>query len=154
MATLSQIHPLQVLQGIWSEQEKLQEMMIGLAAQVFKFMTSNESTDIFQKAGIQESELANKLVQILVKHQYPSVKVPRIRRFVIELAIWMMRDKKTSAEVLRRLGMERQLECVMETISELENFDVFSGTVGMNRCHETIQSLVDAAIKLLVEEQA
>nr|GMD72638.1 ARM repeat superfamily protein [Ipomoea batatas] len=86
-----------VLKGIWSEQEKLQEMMIGLAA------------------------------------QYPSVKVPRMRRFVIELAIWMMRDDKTSSavEVLRNLGMERRLEFVMETTSRAgETLMFFSGTVG------------------------
>nr|GMD72639.1 uncharacterized protein LOC109169034 [Ipomoea batatas] len=140
-----------VLQGIWSEQEKLQEMMIGLAAQVFKFMTPEESTIMLQKAGIQECEVADKLVQILAKHQYPSVKVPRMRRFVIELAIWMMRDDKTSSavEVLRNLGMERRLEFVMETTSELENFDVFSGTVGMNRCPQTMHSLLHTAINLL-----
>ncbi|XP_019173478.1 PREDICTED: uncharacterized protein LOC109169034 [Ipomoea nil] len=142
-----------VLQGIWSEQEKLQEMMIGLAAQVFKFMTPEESTMMFRKAGIEECELADKLVQILAKHQYPSVKVPRMRRFVIELAIWMMRDNKTTSavEVLRNLGMERRLECVMETTSELENFDVFSGTVGVNRCRQTMHSLLQTAIKLLAD---
>ncbi|KAK1584297.1 hypothetical protein Q3G72_031669 [Acer saccharum] len=48
---------------------KLQEVMIGLAAHVFKFMTPEESSFMFDRAGIKEVELAVKLVEILKKYQ-------------------------------------------------------------------------------------
>ncbi|KAA8548563.1 hypothetical protein F0562_000170 [Nyssa sinensis] len=141
-----------VLKTIMSEENKLQEVMVGLAAQVFKFMTSKESSIIFETDGIQEAELARALVQILKKHQYPSIKIPRIRRFVIELAIWMMRDKETNIQIFKTLGMEDELEQVSETTSELESFDIFSGAVGMSRHSTTIHSLVETAMKLLEDK--
>lgn len=140
---------MQVLQAIMSEENKLQEVMVGLAANVFTFMTSSESRRVFEDSGITEAELANKLVQILKKHKYPPTKVPRIRRFVIELAIWMMKDEAENIQTFTDLGMEEVLEGVLETTSELESFNVFSGTVGLNRHNLTIHSLVETALKLL-----
>lgn len=139
----------QVLQAIMSQENKLQEVMVGLAANVFTFMTSSESSTVFQEADITEAELAKKLVQILKKHEYPATKVPRIRRFVIELAIWMMKDNAKNINTFKDLQMEEVLEGVLETTSELESFNVFSGTVGLNRHNLTIHSLVETALKLL-----
>lgn len=141
-----------VLRAIMTEENKLQEVMVGLAAQVFKFLTSQESSTMFEKAGIQEAALARALVQILRKHQYPPIKTPRIRRFVIELAIWMMRDKDTNIQMLKDLGMEEELESVIETTSELESFNIFSGTVGLSRHSTTIHSLVETAMQLLEDK--
>nr|KYP72809.1 hypothetical protein KK1_005411 [Cajanus cajan] len=138
-----------VLQAIMSQENKLQEVMIGLAASVFTFMSSSESSTVFEESEITEAELANKLVQILKKHQYPPTKVPRIRRFVIELAIWMMKEREDNIHTFKDLGMEEVLEGILETTSELESFNVFSGTVGLNRHNLTIHSLVETGLKLL-----
>ena len=132
-----------------SEENKIQEVMVGLAANVFKYMTSHESSIVFEEAGITEGELANKLIQILKRYQCPQTKVPRIRRFVIELAIWMMKDKSENRYTFKDLGMEEVLDGVLETTSELESFNVFSGTVGLNRHNLSTQSLVETALKLL-----
>ncbi|KAE9602030.1 hypothetical protein Lalb_Chr13g0304041 [Lupinus albus] len=140
---------MQILQAIMSEENKIQEVMVGLAANVLKYMTSHESRIVFKEAGITEAELANKLTQILKKHQSPHTKVPRIRRFTIEMGILMMRDKAENKETFKDLGMEEMLEVVLETTSELESFNVFSGTVGLNRHSIAIQSLVETALELL-----
>ncbi|RYR01775.1 hypothetical protein Ahy_B06g080640 isoform D [Arachis hypogaea] len=76
-----------ILLAIKSEENKLQEVMVGLAANVFTFMSSQESSYVFQEAGIIEVELASILVDILKKHKYPATKVLRIGRFAIEFAI-------------------------------------------------------------------
>ncbi|KAL5782456.1 hypothetical protein ACOSP7_007485 [Xanthoceras sorbifolium] len=141
-----------VLKAIISEEHKLQEVMIGLAAHIFKFMTPEESSIMFDRAGITEVELAVKLVEILKKYQHPPIKVPRIRRFAIELAIWMMRDKVTSVHIFKEMGMEKELEVVLETTAELENFNIFSGTVGLSRHSTTVHSLVETALELLADE--
>ncbi|KAK7264544.1 hypothetical protein RJT34_32153 [Clitoria ternatea] len=138
-----------VLQAIMSEENKIQEVMVGLAAHVFKYMTSQESRIVFEETRITEAELANQLIQILKKHKYPPTKVPRIRRFGIELAIWMMKDKAENIDTFKGLGMEEVLEGVLETTSGLESFNVFSGTVGLNRHNLTTQSLVETALKLM-----
>ncbi|KAF9618351.1 hypothetical protein IFM89_000986 [Coptis chinensis] len=140
-----------VVEAIMSEENKLQEVMLGLAAQVFKYMTSEESSNVFEQTGIEETELATKLIQIMQHYQYPPLKVPRIRRFTIELAIWMMRDKKEKIHIFKDLGMEKELERVTETTSELESFNVFSGTIGLNRHATSIHLLVETALKLLAE---
>lgn len=132
-----------------AEEIKLQEVMIGLAARVFKYMTSLESTVMFKKAGIQELDLANKLVLILRMYQYPSIKIPRMRRFVLELAIWMMKDKKSNIKIFKKLGMDMELEAMTETITDIENFNIFSGTVGLSRHTTTIHTLIETAMQLL-----
>ncbi|XVF38119.1 hypothetical protein REPUB_Repub20aG0071000 [Reevesia pubescens] len=138
-----------VLKAIMSEENKLQEVMVGLAAQVLKHMTCEESSMMFEKAGIKEEELAKALVQILKKYHHPSAKVPRIRRFSIELVIWMMHENVKNVYIFKELGMETELEGVLETTAELESFNIFSGTVGLSRHSTTIHSLVETALKLL-----
>ncbi|KAG5560049.1 hypothetical protein RHGRI_003363 [Rhododendron griersonianum] len=142
-----------VLRPIMSEENKLQEVMVGLAAHVFKFMGSEESSIMFKRAGIQEAELARALVQILRKYPIPAIKTPRIRRFVIELAIWMMRHKERNVQIFKELGMRKDMESVIETTSELESFNVFSGAIGMSRHSTTIHSLVETAMNLLGDKQ-
>jgi hypothetical protein len=140
-----------VLKSITSEDNKLQEVMVGLAAQVFRFMSSKESSYVFMYSGIKRQELANSLVSILKKNDKPAIKVPRIRRFVIELAIWMMEDDELEDNValFREMGLEKELEKVLETTAELENFDVFSGTVGLSRHSRTVHSLAELALEIL-----
>ncbi|KAK9084030.1 hypothetical protein Scep_030501 [Stephania cephalantha] len=142
-----------VLGAIMAEENKLQELMLGLATQVFKFMTPHESSDVFKQTSVEEIDFAMKLVEILQHNWYPSVKAPRIRRFTIELVIWMMRSQQSNIYVFRELGMEQVLENVMETASELESFNTFSGSVGLNRYKTTIASLIDEALELLSSDR-
>lgn len=142
---------MQILKAIMSGENKLQEVMVGLAAHVFRFMDSQESSLVFAKAGITEPELAYGLVHILRKYREPHIKIPRIRRFAIELSIWMMRDKASNVSVFRELGFESDLEGVLETTAEIESFNMFSGTVGMSRHSTTIHSLVETALALLLQ---
>lgn len=74
----------------------------------------------------------NLLVVILKKYDKLVIKVLRIRRFVIELVIWMMEDDVENVVMFRDLGMERELEKVFEIMVEFENFDVFLGMVGVS----------------------
>jgi hypothetical protein len=140
---------LQVLEAVMSEENKLQEVMVGLAAEAFKFMTPQESNIMFERTGIKEAELANKILQILKKYENPPVKVPRIRRFSIELAIWMMRNNTANVRTFKDLGLEKELEGVLESTAEVESFNIFSGTSGLSRHSTTIHSLVETALQLL-----
>ncbi|KAL4345592.1 hypothetical protein AHAS_Ahas11G0293800 [Arachis hypogaea] len=139
----------QILKAIMWEENKIQEVMIGLATNVLRYLSCDELRIVSEEAGITESELAKKLIKILKRYECPETKVPRMRRFVIELAIWMMNDKSENIKTYKDLGMEEVLERVLETTSELESFKVFSGTVGHNRHNLSVQSLVETALKLL-----
>lgn len=126
--------------------------MVGVAACIFKFITAQEASNMFKRAQFPESDLAYKLVQILKNYQYPSIKVPNMRRYAIELAIWMMKDNEANILTFARLGIQRELESILDTMSELENFNIFSGTVGLCRHSTTIHTLVEMALKLLSEK--
>ncbi|KAL5984569.1 hypothetical protein ACLOJK_018674 [Asimina triloba] len=145
-----------ILKATMSEESKLQEVAVGLAAQVFKFMDAQEMSAAFDQTGVNEIELARLLVNILRKHHRPSTKVPRIRRFVIELAISMMKSKEGNIQMLKDIGVEKELKSVAETTSELECFNVFAGSVGLSRQKTSVSSLVDIALGLLAngEDQA
>ncbi|CAN0856230.1 hypothetical protein LINGRAHAP2_LOCUS6441 [Linum grandiflorum] len=138
-----------VLRAITSEEKKLQEVMVGLAAEAFKFMNYEESRLMFERAGMSEDELANIIIGTLRKYAEPPAKVPRIRRFCIEVAIWMMKESKANAAIYRKLGLDKDLDCILETTSELESFNIFSGTVGLSRHTISIHSLVETATGLL-----
>nr|XP_043629862.1 uncharacterized protein LOC122601158 [Erigeron canadensis] len=141
-----------VLKEIMTEDIKLQEVMIGLAAHMFKFMTYEEANAMFVRSGIHDAELANTLVKILKKYPQPPIKTPRLRRYVIELAIWMMKDNLTNIHTFKNLGMMEELECVTETTSELESFNIFSGAIGLSRYKISIHSLVETAMNLMADE--
>lgn len=142
-----------VLEAIMKEEDKLQEVMTGAAGCIFNLMTSEDSKIMLKKSGLREFDLARRLFMILKKYQDPSIKVPSIRRYAIELAIWMMRDDYTNTQSFVRLGMERELKSVLETTSELESFNIFSGAVGLCRHRLPMHSLVATAIKMLENEQ-
>ncbi|KAK2969362.1 hypothetical protein RJ640_028851 [Escallonia rubra] len=140
---------LKVLKGIFTTGDgDFLEVMVGLAAQVFKFMTTQESSAMFERAGVQEADLPKKLVQILKLKKYPQ-KYPRMRRYVAELAIVMMREKDTNVQLFKNLGMEKELEHVLETTTQHESFETFSGPFGVGRHRTPIHSVVETAMELL-----
>ncbi|XP_010906014.3 uncharacterized protein [Elaeis guineensis] len=138
-----------VLKAIMYEKDKLLEVSIGLATQICKFMGPTEYAVELERAGIKETDLVEKLVQILREHSYPEIKVPRIRRFVIEQAIWLMKSHRNYIQLFKNLEMEKLLESVAETTSELECFHVFSGSVGLSKHRRSLSSVVDTAIELM-----
>ncbi|CAH2079207.1 unnamed protein product [Thlaspi arvense] len=138
-----------VLKAIKSEESKSQEVMVGLAPHILKLMSLEESRTMFKEAGVSEEELAYALVKILKRYEQPVPKVPRIRRFAIELTIQMMKANPETVKTFQELGMKNELETVFETAAELENFDIFSGTVGLARHGLTINELIEEAMRLL-----
>ncbi|CAA7028049.1 unnamed protein product [Microthlaspi erraticum] len=138
-----------VLKAIQCEESKAQEVMVGLAPHILKLISPEESTEMFKEAGVSKEELAEALVKILKRYEQPVPKVPRIRRFAIELTIQMMRTNPKTVKTFQNLGMRNELETVFETAAEVENFDIFSGTVGLARHGSTINELIEEAMQLL-----
>ncbi|EPS65168.1 hypothetical protein M569_09611, partial [Genlisea aurea] len=143
-----------ILEAIMKEESKLQEVMIGAASSLFKFMDHHQATDSFRRASVGKRGLIRRLVGVLQKYRLPSTAVPGIRRYAIELSIWMMRNDETSIRYFEGFGMTvEMLESVLETTSELEGFNIFSGPVGVYRHRIEMHSLVEAAVGLLQPEE-
>ncbi|PKA55387.1 hypothetical protein AXF42_Ash006589 [Apostasia shenzhenica] len=126
------------------EKEKLLEVSIGLA-----FHTLRLSGHKRIKEEIKEEEFAGKLVQILRWYEFPESKVPRMRRFAISLAIALMEEEEEYKEMFGDLGMAEVLKRAAENTSEMECFNVFSGSVGLGRHGTMISSLVERALELI-----
>ncbi|KAG6494453.1 uncharacterized protein LOC122002988 [Zingiber officinale] len=139
-----------VLKAIMATEGKLLEASLGLTTQICKLTTTpGEFSDALSRAGVEEAELAEKLAAILRKYASPEITVPRMRRFVINQAIWMMKSNRSSIDQFKKVGMERLLESVAETTSELECFHIFSGSVGFSRQSKSLLSRVEKALKLM-----
>ncbi|XP_039129256.1 uncharacterized protein LOC120265422 [Dioscorea cayenensis subsp. rotundata] len=139
-----------VLHSIMVEDGKLLQESIGLTMQIFRFMTPEEQDKELKRACISATNFAKKLLEILEKYNAPCVKVPRIRRFVIELVIWLMKSHEKYRQLFRKFEMDRAIKSVAETTSELECFPVFSGSIGLNRHDISLSSLADVALELLM----
>lgn len=138
-----------VLSTIMVEKAKLLNISLGLAAQMLRFMEPGELRASLATASVADAALARTLVQVLREYSRPSLVVPRIRRYTIELAIAMMRSDARFVALFVELGMEGELRHVAGTTSELECFNVFSGSVGLSRRAVSVCSLVESALELM-----
>lgn len=139
----------QVFKAIMVEKSSLLEVSIGLAIQITRLATPEFHKEIFGKAGVPDTDIARRLVEILKEHRTPRVKVPRMRRFVIELAIAMMRGDAELVPFFRSMELEKELRSVVRSTSELESFNMFSGSIGLSRHSSTLASLVDDAMEIM-----
>ncbi|EPS65785.1 hypothetical protein M569_08988, partial [Genlisea aurea] len=128
-----------------SNDEKVKEAMMGAAAMVVELLPSEI---VSEEVGTES--VARVVSTVLEKYEFPSVKVPNIRRYAVELSVGMMTS--ATVEALDLMGLEEKLASVMKTTSELESFSVFCGTVGVCRHRMSMPSLVEAAMKKLLQE--
>lgn len=138
-----------VLKAIMVETENRLEVAVGLATQIFRFITPEEYAEKLESEGLKDADFAKQLVEILKRHDHPEIKVPRLRRFVMELAIWLMKFQGKYIHLFKNLAADEAFMCVAETTSELECFNVFSGSVGLVRNAITLSALVDTALELM-----
>ncbi|CAL9159301.1 unnamed protein product [Musa hybrid cultivar] len=140
-----------VLKSIMEAKEKLLEVSIGLTTQICKLMDPDEFAEALRQASIEETDLVKKLVRTLEKYTFPEIMVPRIRRFVIEQAIWMMKSNRNSIQLFKKFEMENLLGSVAETTSQLECFHIFSGSVGLIQHSKPLSSLLETALDLMID---
>ncbi|KAF7045840.1 hypothetical protein CFC21_054904 [Triticum aestivum] len=138
-----------VLRSITVEKGKILNIFIGLAAQMLRFMEPGELRGSLDAARVVDTVLARSLVQVLREYSRPSMDVPRARRYTIELAISLMQSDARYVALFVELGMESELRRVAMTTSQLECFNVFSGSVGLSRRDTSVCSLVKSALELM-----
>ncbi|CAD6204359.1 unnamed protein product [Miscanthus lutarioriparius] len=141
-----------VLRNIMVEKTKLLNISLGLAAQMLRFMQPGELRASLATAGVTDAALARTLVLVLREYSRPSLLVPRIRLYTLELAIALMRSDARFVTLFVELGMEAEQRRVAETTSGLECFNVFSGSVGLSRRAVSVASLVDSAMELMRQQ--
>ncbi|VAI09853.1 unnamed protein product [Triticum turgidum subsp. durum] len=138
-----------VLRSITVEKDKILNIFIGLAAQMLRFMEPGELRGSLVAARVVDTVLARSLVQVLRDYSRPSMDVPRARRYTIELAMALMQSDARYVALFVELGMENELRSVAMTTSQLECFNVFSGSVGLSRRDTSVCSVVKSALELM-----
>ncbi|XP_051199777.1 uncharacterized protein [Lolium perenne] len=138
-----------VLRTIMVEKGKILNIFLGLAAQMIRFMEPGELCASLAMASVVDEGLARMLVLVLQEYSCPSMDMPRVRRYTIELAVAMMRSDVRYVALFVELGLEDQLRHVAATTSMLECFNVFSGSVGLGHHAVSIHTLVESALDLM-----
>uniref|UniRef100_A0A0D9VU93 DUF4220 domain-containing protein n=1 Tax=Leersia perrieri TaxID=77586 RepID=A0A0D9VU93_9ORYZ len=156
-----------VLKATMTGSDKILEVSVGLTTQICKFIDGDRFAAGLRAAGTDERGYVERLASILRENRYPVIRVPRMRRFVVHQVIWLMTSSSSAAgdgnnggvgvdyvALLREAGMERLLESIADTTSELECYHVFSGSVGIGKHRESFSAAVDAALELLAGDGA
>ncbi|CAM0952945.1 unnamed protein product [Alopecurus aequalis] len=138
-----------VLRNIMVAKEKTLNIFLGLAVQMLRFMDPKELRASLAIANVVDVELVRTLVQVLQEYSRPSMEVPRVRRYTIQLALSMMRSDVGYVALFVELGLEGELRRVAKTTSLLECFYVFSGSVGLGHRAVSVRTLVASALELM-----
>ncbi|GJN31548.1 hypothetical protein PR202_gb19959 [Eleusine coracana subsp. coracana] len=140
-----------VLKATMTERDKVLEVSIGLTTEICTFIDGDRFAAELRAAGIQERAYVERLASVLKQYRSaPEISVPRMRRFVVQQLIWLLTTSPGGyVEVLKEVGMERLLENVADTTSELECYHVFSGSVGIGKHREDFAEIVESAMELL-----
>ncbi|WVZ57031.1 hypothetical protein U9M48_007475 [Paspalum notatum var. saurae] len=130
------------------------EACVGLTTQICSFIDGELFAAELRGAGVEERAYVQRLAAILREYKYPQVNVPRMRRFVVQQAIWLMTTSGGGryTALLREVGMKGLLErgpSIADTTSELEYYHVFSGGVGIGRHHESMGAIICSALELI-----
>ncbi|XP_048536159.1 uncharacterized protein LOC125514835 [Triticum urartu] len=153
LSTVTKAMPT-VLGATMTGRDKILEVSVGLTTQICRFLDVDQFTAELRGAGLDERAYVERLVGILRQYRYPEIRVPRMRRFVVQQIVWLMtssprRGDGGFVELLRELGMRQLLEAIAETTSEVECYHVFSGSVPIGKHRESFSAIVDTALQLL-----
>uniref|UniRef100_A0A0E0KE01 Uncharacterized protein n=1 Tax=Oryza punctata TaxID=4537 RepID=A0A0E0KE01_ORYPU len=152
LSTVTKAMPM-VLKATMTGSDQTLEVSVGLTTQICKFIDGDRFAAELRGAGIDERSYVERLASILREHRYPVIRVPRMRRFVVQQVIWLMTSSYSAGadyvSLLRVAGMEQLLESIADTTSEVECYHAFSGSVGISKHRESFSAAVDAALELL-----
>ncbi|KAL6901925.1 hypothetical protein ACP4OV_004801 [Aristida adscensionis] len=134
--------------------DKILEESVGLTTQACRFIDGERFGAELRGAGAEERAYVERLAIVLRQYRYPHIRLPRMRRFVVQQAIWLMASTGGGGgggyvQLMREVGMERLLESIADTTSELECYHVFSGSVGISKHRENFAGIVEHGLELL-----
>ncbi|KAG6540849.1 hypothetical protein Mapa_017779 [Marchantia paleacea] len=127
-----------------SRSHKMQEAVVGLAPRVVAVLDDEVYDEVF--SAIDKPRLVQQLLANLEHNSKASSKFPRIRRHSIEFIVVLVKRDTYFLEKFRENGVQHKLEQSMETISEVENFVLFSGAEGLTRHSITMEDLIQRSL--------
>ncbi|KAJ7297529.1 hypothetical protein O6H91_Y050700 [Diphasiastrum complanatum] len=132
------------------ENPKHREGAIGLASCIISFIDAPSYESIFTQ-GFDKAALVYSFMR-LVKQIIPHTRLARIRRHTAELALALMRKDELMRNMFGKEGLENDLQVMLDTISDSENYCTFSGPMGLARHLQSMEDLLELAISELHKE--
>ncbi|CAK9877803.1 unnamed protein product [Sphagnum jensenii] len=125
----------------------VQEAALGLVAKSIHILHDDEFEQIWTSK-ISRIVVVKKLMGIL-KHIPTTTRSPCRRRYAIELVIGLVKRAKEFRSLFINVGLVQELNRTLLTISDVENFLLFSGGGGLLRHSEEMQDLIERALDIL-----
>ncbi|KAH7280380.1 hypothetical protein KP509_37G064700 [Ceratopteris richardii] len=127
---------------------RAQEAAIGLLAVTVAEVKTEELVKAMENGGMTVAGLASKLDMLLKRHTGASTALPRLRRYVIELAVALAeRHETVFIAPFQEINFRSRLRRVADSVCELENYATFSGVSGLTAYDVAMSQLVDMAIE-------
>jgi hypothetical protein len=127
--------------------DEVQEAALGLVAKSIHILPDDEFEQIWESK-ISPIVVVKKLMGIL-KHIPTTTRSPCRRRYAIELVIGLLKRAKEFQSLFISLGLVQELNGTLLTISDVENFLLFSGGGGLLRHSEEMEDLIEKALDIL-----
>jgi hypothetical protein len=139
-----------VLEGIMDAEGAELEVLIGLSSQICQVIPEDFAREV--EHGQIKEKFIKRLVEVLNAHMKPSVHCPRIRRVIVQHAIYLMEFNSRYANDFHKCWMVEALSMVERTPSRAENYRLLSGDTGLMEHNTPLTALVARAKELMGRE--
>uniref|UniRef100_I1QCR0 BLE2 protein n=1 Tax=Oryza glaberrima TaxID=4538 RepID=I1QCR0_ORYGL len=140
----------EVLEGIMDAEGAELEVLIGLSSQICQVIPEDFAREV--EHGQIKEKFIKRLVEVLNAHMKPSAHCPRIRRVIVQHAIYLMEFNSRYANDFHKCWMVEALSMVERTPSRAENYRLFSGDTGLMEHNTPLTALVARAKELMGRE--
>ncbi|KAF2924216.1 hypothetical protein DAI22_07g253300 [Oryza sativa Japonica Group] len=140
----------EVLEGIMDAEGAELEVLIGLSSQICQVIPEDFAREV--EHGQIKEKFIKRLVEVLNAHMKPSVHCPRIRRVIVQHAIYLMEFNSRYANDFHKCWMVEALSMVERTPSRAENYRLLSGDTGLMEHNTPLTALVARAKELMGRE--
>jgi hypothetical protein len=118
---------------------RVREAALGLAI-ALPSLSNQDFSNLFETLGVDRNRLVESLLECL--NHAPSTRRPRIRRYALELIYVLVSRDNAFTGLFSDKELPSLLMVTLDNISDVENFLLFSGGMGLTRHKEDMESLV------------
>jgi hypothetical protein len=127
--------------------DEVQEAALGLVAKSILVLPDGEFEQIWARK--TSRRVVVKTLMGILEHIPTTTRSPCRRRYAIELVISLLKRAEEFRSLFINVGLVQELNRTLLTISDVENFLLFSGGGGLLRHSEEMQDLIEKALHIL-----
>lgn len=122
------------------DSRRVREAALGLTI-ALRFLSDEEFTSLFETQSVDRNLLVDCLLACLIRAP-SSTRRPRIRRFALELILILLSRDEAFKLLFSGKDLPSLLLEMLDNISDVENYLLVSGGMGLTRHQEDMESLV------------